>query len=1006
MSTQFGKYTIEKKLGQGGMGAVYLALDPALNRRVALKIITSASPELLERFQREASAVAKLKHPNIVQVYEAGVINKQHYFTMDYIEGTPLDKLIKDKPKPSIQNMARIIQQVASALHYAHNQKIIHRDIKPANILIDKAGKVYIADFGLAKELTGLDRSLTMSGMALGTPDYMPPEQAQGKKDQIDPRSDIFSLGATLYHCITGRLPFAGKEIYEVLSKVINEDPPTPSSVIKIIPKDLETICLKCLNKDKSKRYQTAGALAQDINRYLEGGQITAKRTSSITKIYLKLMKNKAASLAITVAAVILIAVAIGLMTSSAGKDKEITQYRAEAQKAFEGKNYDEAKTWCNKLLALSPQDEGAQSLLKKSEKIIKAQEDKKLQEDAKVKEAAAQAQKTVDLRAQAKTVLDRADGAPTPDQKIQFAREALKIDPTYGDAWQVIGYAYRAKAGGAQSLDEYRELIDKAVEAFTKAIETTPTLAYSYYERAMITAYILNKPEEATPDFEMVFKYDPGSHIGWYAKGNIANSQKKYDDAIASFTKAVELMPDYSWAYCNRGNSYSEKGDIDRAIADYTEAIRVDPKLANAYYNRGIIYNTKGEYDKAIADYDETIRIDPKYSQAYCNRGIVYDKKAESLGNTRDKLSPDAYRELLDRAIADYSQAISLNPGLVTLHLSRGIAYGKKGDLDRAIADFTEMTRLNPESADAYSDLGNAYRLKNELDKSIANYTEVIRINPKSAEAYANRGFVYKEKAERERNPDAYRELLDLAMTDADKAIRLDPKLAHAYNVRGYIRVKKGDLDGAIADYGRIISLNPESADAYNNRGATYDIKGESDRAIADFTEVIRINPKSAEAYHNRGAVYERKKDPDRAIADYNEAIKLNPKYAAAYYSRGVAYGRKGQPDRAIADFTEAIRLNPDYANAYYNRGTARLNKGDSDGAIADFAKATALEPDNPSIWYDTACAYARKKNKAEALKNLSQAIKLNGEFKEMAKKDADFKALWEDKDFKKLTQ
>ncbi|MFH1228709.1 MAG: serine/threonine-protein kinase, partial [Planctomycetota bacterium] len=216
MVTTFGKYTIEKKLGQGGMGAVYLALDPASNQRVAIKVITSKDEKLLERFHREASAVAKLQHTNIVQVYEAGIINNQHYFTMDYIEGTPLDKLIQGKPKPSIQTLAKIIMQVASALHYAHSQKIIHRDIKPANILIDQNGEVFLTDFGVAKQLTGLDRSLTMSGAAIGTPSYMPPEQAMGQKDEIDPRSDVFSLGATMYHCITGRVPFTGKEIYEV----------------------------------------------------------------------------------------------------------------------------------------------------------------------------------------------------------------------------------------------------------------------------------------------------------------------------------------------------------------------------------------------------------------------------------------------------------------------------------------------------------------------------------------------------------------------------------------------------------------------------------------------------------------------------------------------------------------------------------------------------------------------------------------------------------------------
>ncbi|MFH1228684.1 MAG: serine/threonine-protein kinase [Planctomycetota bacterium] len=583
MATTFGKYNIEKKLGQGGMGAVYLVVDPTSNCKVALKVITSKDEKLLERFQREVSAVAKLQHTNIVQVYEAGVINKQHYFTMDYIEGTPLDKLIQSKPKPSIQTLAKIIMQVASALHYAHSQQIVHRDIKPANILIDRDGQVFLTDFGVAKQLTGLDRSLTITGMAIGTPNYMPPEQAMGQKDEIDPRSDVFSLGATMYHCITGRVPFTGKEIYEVLSKVINDEPVSPSSIIKMIPKDIETICLKCMNKDKAKRYQTAGELATDLKRYLAGEQIMARRDSALTKLYLKAKRNKIASISTASAIVILIVVVIGLMTSSAGKKKEIESYRVKAEKAFEEKNYDEAKVWCNKVLALAPQDETIQSLLKKSEKIIKAQEDKKQQEDTQAKEAAAKAQRTMDLRAEAKAILDRASGAPTPDQKIKLAQEALVIDPTYGDAWQVIGYAYKEKNDN-----------NKGYESFSKAIELAPTLAYSYCERGLIS-YNRGDVKSALSDFEKVLKYDPNSHIGYFVKGFIKHKQKDYDGAITDYEKAIELNQNYAEAYNNRGSAYANKGDLDKAITDWTKAIELNLNYAEAYNNRGNAYKDKG---------------------------------------------------------------------------------------------------------------------------------------------------------------------------------------------------------------------------------------------------------------------------------------------------------------------------------------------------------------------------------------------------------------------------
>lgn len=278
----FGKYLIERRLGRGGMGAVYLVRDVGLGRKIAIKIITSDDREMVERFQREAQAVAKLKHPNIVQIYEAGTIDKQFYFTMDYIQGLSLDKVIH-KRKLSYDTVARIAVQVALALHYAHRHSIIHRNIKPGNILIDVRGKIYLTDFGLARELSGLDRS-TATGATVGTPDYMSPEQVQGLRKEFNHLSDIFSLDATMYHCLTGQLPFPGKEPLEVLSGVVHAEPPLPGKIDKGIPKDLETVCLKCMEKDQSRRYQNMQELALDIKRFLSG-ELTPKSDCGSTLI-------------------------------------------------------------------------------------------------------------------------------------------------------------------------------------------------------------------------------------------------------------------------------------------------------------------------------------------------------------------------------------------------------------------------------------------------------------------------------------------------------------------------------------------------------------------------------------------------------------------------------------------------------------------------------------------------------------------------------------------------
>ncbi|MFH0888218.1 MAG: tetratricopeptide repeat protein [Planctomycetota bacterium] len=626
----FGKYILEKKLGQGGMGTVYLASDLVLKHQVALKIMTPARPEgrsggvedqeLTERFNREAQAMAKLKHPNIIQVYEVGTIGRYHYFTMKYIQGASLEDLIKDNPsrrrnpantgknRLSPRYMANIIRDTALALDYAHKQGIIHRDIKPANILIDSNEHPYLMDFGLAKELTGLDRSLTMSGSIMGTPDYMSPEQAMGNKRKIDHRSDIFSLGATFYHCITGRLPFESKELYQVLNQVIHKDPIPPSRLTRGLSKDLETICLKCMDKEKEKRYQTSKELADDISRYLEGESISAKPIRMMTKILKKAKKNKIASFSV-VGTIVIITIIIGILVSSTNKKQEIEKYRTRTYKEFNMGKYEEVITLCNKLLIISPQDEEMKSLLKKSQSLINEREDKiQTEKEARNK------------REEAKNVLDRINtGNPTPDYKIKTAKKALEIDPGYGEAYQVMGYAYKDKM-----------VYNKAFEYFSKAIEKSPALIYSYFERAKITAYIRNNLEGAIPDFNKVIELDLNSHIGYCAKGNISYYEKNYDDAITHYHKAIEINPNYAEAFYNLGSTYKEKSDFSEAITNFNRAIELNPNYEEAYNIRGLVFCQQGDIDSAINDFSKAIDINPNYANAYLNRGLAYQQKGD----------------------------------------------------------------------------------------------------------------------------------------------------------------------------------------------------------------------------------------------------------------------------------------------------------------------------------------------------------------------------------------
>jgi serine/threonine protein kinase len=280
-----GNYAGLVEIGRGGMSIVYRALQRDLGRTVAVKKLLAggeADAELLTRFQNEAEAVAKLSHPNIVQIFQTGQTPQGPYFILEFVAGGTLRQKMADGPtKP--QDAARLIETIARAMAVAHDEGIIHRDLKPGNILLTKEGVPKVADFGLAKRLE--TPSVTRTGEIMGTPSYMAPEQAQGSSRQVTAAADIYALGAILYEMLTGRPPHRGADAMETVYQVLHDDPITPRKLTAAIPVDLETISMKCLEKAPAKRYKSMEALADDLRRYLRGEPILAKPTPAWQRV-------------------------------------------------------------------------------------------------------------------------------------------------------------------------------------------------------------------------------------------------------------------------------------------------------------------------------------------------------------------------------------------------------------------------------------------------------------------------------------------------------------------------------------------------------------------------------------------------------------------------------------------------------------------------------------------------------------------------------------------------
>lgn len=376
---RLGNYQLEEKLGHGGMGVVYRAHQLNLGRKVAVKLLLlgrHSSPESIRRFQREARAVASLRHPNIVSIFEVGEADGQHYFSMEYIEGEDLAQRLHRGPLAA-RNAAECLLSVAHAVEYAHSQGVLHRDLKPSNVLIDAFGQPRLTDFGLAKPLDG-SADLTETGRLLGSPNYLAPECVSAGQEAASPASDIYSLGAMLYELLTGRPPFLAQSLQDTLVRIRDSEPVSLRRLNPALPADLETICLRCLEKSPSARYPSAGELADDLGRWLRHEPIHARPVSVPERVWKWSRRNPRATVLLlaTLLAGLGLLVTLAVANVRIRRANERTAQEAEASRRrlvqlnvqtgnrfMDEQDLLAALGWFVEALALEPLDRGREDI-------------------------------------------------------------------------------------------------------------------------------------------------------------------------------------------------------------------------------------------------------------------------------------------------------------------------------------------------------------------------------------------------------------------------------------------------------------------------------------------------------------------------------------------------------------------------------------------------------------------------------------------------------------------
>ncbi|MDC3955333.1 serine/threonine-protein kinase [Polyangium jinanense] len=884
---RWDRYEIVRFLGRGGMGSVYEARDRRLARHVAIKFIHGADPITTKRFLQEARAQARIDHPNVCKVLEVGEVEDKAYIAMQLVQGLSLHDAAKAM---TFDERVRVMKTVTEAVHAAHRIGIIHRDIKPANIMVEKSEngdadpsyRPVLMDFGLAREASET-KGLTESGTVMGTPGYMPPEQARGSVRSIDPRSDVYSLGATLYDILAGAPPFEDESAVNVLLKVLIQEPVPLRQRDPSIPLALDIIVGKCLNKEPHQRYPTAAELADDLERFLNRERVLARRLGLPTRLYWRAKRNKPMAFAVIALVSSLVAFAgYGVRTVIVNaRNEAIAQKRAELGQKL-GQAVKDLE-WLVRSAYLVPlHDTGPEKAVVR----------------ARMAEIEAEMRSFGDLAAGldhyalgrgylALKEWDRAHAELT--QAVSLGVREPELDYALG---RVLGELYsraieEARRSGDKSYFEKRkqeldkEYLEPALTHLTRC-RGLPTVPASYLE-GLIHFYnrrydeALQSARSARVGLSWLYEAEKLEGDVFMARALDAKDRGDNAPAERDFTEAVA--------------HYEQAADIGRSDHQLYEALAeawIRQEEMDLYSGR----DPKPKLDKALSAADKALTAASIESDGHTKKAFAYNFQAQ-YGEGHGAARADVER--LRRAqITAGEHAIALHPGDAHAHEITGLAY----------------TKL----AERSLDLGQP--VQPLLDKAHAYLQEAIRLNPKFPWAYNDYGLAlgYSAASKKRRNEDC-QELLERAIDTTRKATQLDEGYVIGYNNTA---VWLTDLAQWQADHGR----DPEKA---------------VQEAVQSAERAIQINQQNPLAYVNAGlatmnlASYRLDAGEDgrelgqKAIDRFKAALAIDPNFVYVQHELGRAYhllashertrGQDPRPslDAGLGTLTPCYRIEPE---------------------------------------------------------------------------------------------
>jgi serine/threonine-protein kinase len=1014
------RYRIDGEIARGGMGAILKGRDPDLGRDVAIKVLREDlrdKNDLIRRFVEEAQIGGQLQHPGVVPIYEMGTFaDHRPFFSMKLVKGQTLADLLATRSSPvdDLPRFLGIFAAMAQTMAYAHTRGVIHRDLKPSNVMVGSFGEVQVMDWGLAKVLarggvvndakagkekpaetmiatarSGSDRELSHAGSILGTPSYMPPEQASGETGRIDERADVFALGSILCEILAGFPAFTGRTPGEILRKSARGDIADAFSRLDACGAEAELIALTkdCLQAEPEDRPHDANVVSDRITAYLAGVQErvqAAERERAVAEAR-AIEERRRRKVQLALAGSILAFTTLGGLSTAyylqqraeraqqrlvqaAAVDRVVGQAETLYKQAKE--KPEDLSRWLVALAAVEQAeaggDEAARPRLLAVQGLVQAGLDAARRDKALL-------DRLVDIRAAEE---DDKDGSRTERDYSEAFRRAgidLAVLPPAEAGARIKDRPASVAVALAGALDDWasiRRVKRKDPARAAQLSEAARVADPDPWRNDLRTA--LDQPDKAARRTALLAvakeaKFDELGPISLQLLGtglSEASDNTKGDAMIQAesvLRRAQQRHPGDVWVNYQLGMVLAKLTRDDEAIRFYTAARSIRPETA---HNLAHSLVGRGNFDEAMAVFRDLIALRPGDSRHYdCMGDFLKDK-----GRSKEAA------EVFEACVVERRRALQLNPDDAEAHANLARALVVQGKLDEVITELRTLKRLDPNHrfhwSTPYKGMNVISRRSNKatLDEVIAEFRHKI-------------GNTLNAQGKRDEAISAYRE-----------AIRLDPAYFEAYGSLALALEKQGKPDEAIAVAREPIRLHPDSADAHANLARVLEARGERDETVAEYREAIRLDPTNVGRHGSLAIALEKQGKLDEAFAEFREAIRINPDDFGAHNNLGVALRKQGRLDEAIAEFREAIRIGTNLSKRFPSLADVHMNLGslymdglkDLPSAEREFREAILIESDRPDYHYMLGNTLRNLGKLDEASAAYREAIRLKPDFAE----------------------